>query len=204
MTEQPGSQAIHPFSRDGQSVPRGAENYTLKPPASVQTKAYPKLEHRFESQLIDEAAMASGERESYSAILKEHELLEQMSFTTATKDSTNAILFFNQARQLVHANLAALAMIRVESVEDAIGLRFGEALGCDHKMSDKPGETEYHCQNCNCMPSLIAALDGRAARETRTLQMHPGDSADLRTYHVSSVPITAGKDHFAMIVLERI
>ncbi|MFA5257359.1 MAG: hypothetical protein WC360_04355 [Opitutales bacterium] len=192
-------------SSEAGRIDRPASDGKLNPqtPASVHTKAYPKLEHRFETQLIDEASMASGERESYSAILKEHALLESMSFTTATNNSVNAIMFFNQSRQLVHANLAALAMIRIECVEDAIGLRFGEALGCDHKMSDKPGEQEYHCQNCNCMPSLVAALDGKASREMRNLVMHPGESTEMQTYTVSSVPITAGKGHFAMLVLER-
>jgi hypothetical protein len=159
--------------------------------------------HAFETQLIDEASSATGDRLPYEDLLAERaRLLDQMYIPAADK-TTNPVMFFNQQRQLVHANPAALRDIIRREMKDSLGLRLGEAFGCNHKMMSIPGEV-YKCQDCNSMLSLRTALEGRHASETRHLLMHPGDSPERTVYHVSAIPVSSGDEHLAMMVFEKI
>ncbi len=169
---------------------------------SVQANTPTRIEHGFETQLIDEAALASGMREHFLVLMEEQRLLKNAGFVPTADASAKPILFFNQQRQLVHANQAALRLCSVDKLGAALGLRLGELLGCDHKMSDLPEEEHYTCQNCNCMPSLLAALDGKAGREMRRLVMNPDDNGEGQSYSISCIPISAGKCSFAMMTME--
>jgi|GEM_PF-2487314 len=182
--------------------PASGGNLQPQPPESVQTKAYPHLEHSFENQFIDEAATASADRIPFTLLLEERQLLARFSFIASADASAKPVLFFNEHRQLVHANPASIAILRADTLEDALGLRFGELLGCDHKMSDLPNEHHYTCQNCNCMPSMLAALTGMTGKETRKLVMQPFSDMDKAVYDISCIPVSASDKRFAMMTLD--
>jgi hypothetical protein len=160
-------------------------------------------QHIFETQLIDEAASGTGGRLPYELLLKERALLLRQSYIAAADGATNPILFFNQQRQMVHANAAAISAFLRKSIDEAVGLRLGELFGCDHKMSSKPGEV-YVCQDCNSMSSLRTALQGRQSSETRFLVMHPKDRPVRAIYRVSAVPVSADDDCMAMLIFEKV
>jgi hypothetical protein len=157
--------------------------------------------HRFEEQLEAEAATGSGDRLSYDLLLLQHDALLRQPFAMAAVNARNPIVFFNQKRQLVHANEAALRIIIRQDLKDAIGLRQGEIFGCEHKMSAKPGEI-YVCQDCNNMPSLRAALEGRSSREPRSLILHDRPGAPRAVFNISSTPVTVDGEVFAMMIYE--
>ena len=159
-------------------------------------------QHKFESDLLSEAATASGDRLPFGALLIERHHLQEQPFLAGADKAANPILFFNQHRQLLHANPAALTDIVRLPIEEAIGLRLGELLGCEHKMSALPGEV-YVCQDCNSMPSLRVALAGRHATETRLLILHPEDRPVRAFFRVSAVPLSAGDLHLAMLIFEK-
>jgi hypothetical protein len=161
------------------------------------------LRHIFETRLIDEAASATGERLPYEELLKERSILHRQIYIKTSDKAPNPIMFFNQRRQLLHANPAALREIVMKPIDEAIGFRLGEVFGCNHKMTSAPGEI-YKCQDCNSMLSLRTALEGRQASETRHLLMHPRDRPTRAVYKISAVPISAGELNLAMLVFEKI
>jgi hypothetical protein len=158
--------------------------------------------HTFETQLVAEAASGTGDRLPYEELMAERANLLKQPFITTSDKATNPIMFFNQHRQLLHANEVALAEIARRTIDECVGLRLGEIFGCDHKMNTLPNEL-YKCQDCNSMLSLRAALQGRQSVETRHLIMHPGDNPERAVYKINSVPISACDDHLAMIILEK-
>ncbi|HNX05245.1 MAG TPA: PAS domain-containing protein [Opitutales bacterium] len=160
-------------------------------------------QHKFETDLVNEAATASGDRLPFGALVIERRKLLEQQYIDSSDRAPNPIFFFNQHRQLLHANRAALTDIVRQSIEDAIGLRLGELLGCEHRMSAKPGEV-YACLDCNSMPSLRTALAGRHSTETRFLIIHPEDRPIRASFRVSAVPISAGEMTLAMLILEKV
>ena len=160
-------------------------------------------QHTFETQLVDEAASGTGDRVPYELLLVERAHLLKQPYIDSADKASNPILFFNQHRQMVHANAPALAQLLRIKIDEAVGLRLGELFGCDHKMSSRPGEV-YTCQDCNSMHALRSALQGRQSTETRYLVMHPKDRPVRAVFRISSVPVSAGGEHFAMIIFEKI
>lgn len=159
--------------------------------------------HLFETRLIDEAASATGDRLPYEELLIERRILLKQTYITTSDKAPNPIMYFNQNRQLLHANPVALKDIARKPIDETIGLRLGEVFGCNHKMMGIPGEV-YKCQDCNSMLSLRSALEGRQASETRHLLMHPGYNPERTVYHISAVPILADDLNLAMLVFEKI
>jgi hypothetical protein len=159
-------------------------------------------DHLYETELVDEAASATSGRLPYDQLLAERACLLKQAYLPAADKAPNPILFFGQTRQLLHANEAALRGIIGKDIMDAIGLRLGELFGCDHKMSSLPGET-YRCQDCNSMPSLRTALEGRQGMEIRQLLMHPTSTTERAVYRISSVPMSAGERSLAMMMFEK-
>jgi len=169
---------------------------------AVRTNPENLPQHKFETQLIDEAASGTGDRLPYDDLIAERANLLRQIYIATSDSAKNPILFFNQHRQLLHANAIALAEIARRPIDECIGLRLGEIFGCDHKMSSAPDEI-YVCQDCNTMLSLRAALQGRQSVETRSLIMHPNDRPACAAYKISSIPISAGDSHLAMLIFEK-
>jgi hypothetical protein len=159
-------------------------------------------QHKFETQLVDEAASGTGDRLPFEKLLESRARLLQQPYLPTSDRAKNPILFFNQTRQLLHANPVALAEIVRKPIDECLGFRLGEIFGCDHKMSSIPGET-YVCQDCNTMLSLRAALQGRQSVENRRLILHPDDQPVRAVYRISSVPISSGEEHLALMIFEK-
>jgi len=156
------------------------------------------LRHCFEDQLEQEAFSGSGQRLPYSETLRMRELLLRQPYFETSNNAANPILFFNDRRQLLHANKAALGSIGALELDKAVGLRLGEVFGCDHRMSHS-GSEPYRCRDCNNMPSLLMALKGRQATETRELILHPETGAKAR-YAINAFPMSLGDGMIAMLV----
>jgi hypothetical protein len=169
----------------------------------VKPKPEELPQHTFETQLVDEAASGTGDRLPYEQLMIERENLLRQSYIQVSDNAKNPILYFNQRRQLLHANAAALAELARRPINECVGLRLGEIFGCDHKMRSNADEV-YVCQDCNFMPALRAALQGRHSVETQHLIMHPLDKSVHAVYKISSIPVSAGDDHLAMMIFEKV
>jgi PAS domain-containing protein len=74
----------------------------------------------------------------------------------------------NEQRQVLAVNHALLRMLRVEDPGGLVGLRPGEAVGCDHA-ADPPsgcGTTRY-CSSCGAALSIVGALSTESDLERK-------------------------------------
>jgi len=74
------------------------------------------------------------------------------------------VLVLNLQRQVVFANQPALAFLGYGDVDEVLGKRPGEALGCVNVQGAPSGcGTSPHCRNCATTRAILAALEGDAS-----------------------------------------
>jgi len=75
----------------------------------------------------------------------------------------NMILGLNAQRQIVFANTAALKFFSFRSIEQALGLRPGEAAGCvNADIVDGGCGNSRHCRNCAALAAILNAIEGNS------------------------------------------
>jgi len=159
--------------------------------------------HKFETRHQDNLEFALSDRLSHPAVQALREALCTPAFLATVEAVPTPLLFFSHTRQLIHANPAALHIVDETVMENVLGLRMGEFLGCDHLMQGTSCTDSDDCQNCNSMAAILAALAGEPTRQEMKLVVHPRSTRRRRVYEVSSIPVPQGELTFAMLVLER-
>ena len=157
--------------------------------------------HQFETRHQDNLEFAAGDRLSHVGVLAQREELCTPTFLATVQGVPAPLFFFNQSRQLLHANPAALRVVDASQVEHVLGLRMGELLGCDHVMQGADCQDAGNCQNCNSMAAIVAALAGQPAQQEMRLVIHPRSTRRRQVYEVSSIPLPVGGKIVAMVVL---
>lgn len=87
------------------------------------------------------------------------------------------VLILNEQRQLLAANDELLAALKCTSVNDYVGLRPGEILGCIHAVEGPDGcGTSLHCRNCGAVIALLASWNkpGPAVGECSLVMKNTG------------------------------
>ena len=80
--------------------------------------------------------------------------------------SEGILVVLNQDRQIIAMNHAFLEELGLTNIQEALGLRLGESLGCIHAF-DKPngcGTTE-HCMTCGSAIAMMTAINDRREDE---------------------------------------
>jgi len=101
------------------------------------------------------------------------------------------ILALNSYRQVVFANRAAVEFLGQSDLEQVLGERPGEVLGCIN-VSAGPGGcgTARPCRNCGMIHAILAAIDGATAEgECRLLRREQSILEGL-DMHVNATPLT--------------
>jgi Histidine kinase-, DNA gyrase B-, and HSP90-like ATPase len=109
-------------------------------------------------------------------------------------------MVINSHRQIVCANRAFAALLRVESLQTVIGRRFGEAAQCAHsdETSAGCGTTEF-CATCGAAKAMLASSLGAAScEECRVVSRSLGQDLDLRVW---ARPFVVGDETFTLCVL---
>jgi histidine kinase/DNA gyrase B/HSP90-like ATPase len=112
----------------------------------------------------------------------------------------HVVAMINQYRQIVYGNGSLAALLGVESLDDVIGRRFGEAVGCRH--SDETtggcGTTDY-CTTCGAGTALLESWQGTAGcQECRIVSKSLGEDLDLRIW---ATPFVIGGETFTLFTL---
>jgi signal transduction histidine kinase len=114
-----------------------------------------------------------------------------------------AVLLINDRREILYANPAVGALLKVGGVPQVIGLRIGQAVGCQHgdEAPDGCGTTDY-CTNCGANRTLRAGQRGEhATDECRIVSKTLGHDLDLR---VTAEPIVIGGAAFTLFAMSDI
>ncbi|OGR37743.1 MAG: hypothetical protein A2051_06875 [Desulfovibrionales bacterium GWA2_65_9] len=71
------------------------------------------------------------------------------------------IMVLNLQRQVVFANQSAVTFLGHGSVDEVLGKRPGEALGCVNVLDAPSGcGTSLHCRSCGAVRAILAAMEG--------------------------------------------
>lgn len=99
------------------------------------------------------------------------------------------LLMLNDMRQIVFANKAVLETVGAENIEDVLGKRLGEMLGCVHAGEMKAGcGTSKFCTQCGSARAIIKGLAGETGvDQCRMLRDMPKGVQGL-TLEVTAVP----------------
>jgi hypothetical protein len=113
---------------------------------------------------LPKTSHALAERVSFDRIASEYDSFCRSGMAARLRGGRNEILLvFNATRQLVYADEALLKKFRLKNLDQALGLRLGEILGCAHAIDNLGGcGTQGDCVNCGAITSMLGALDGRA------------------------------------------
>jgi signal transduction histidine kinase len=116
------------------------------------------------------------------------------------------IAVLNAQRQIVALNQTLIALLGLEDVQDVLGLRLGEALGCLHA-GDMPGGcgTGQACLSCGAAITIVSTLgSNRPAERTCSVSIdRHGQPMDLY-FLVHASPLRLNNQLFVLLFLQDI
>jgi len=100
---------------------------------------------------------ASPERSSNETILQSNSSLENISYLNEVFCSLSYIFcILNENRQIVYTNDVLLKKLGIESANEVLGLRFGEAINCRFAFEEEGGcGTSEHCRYCGAVNTML-------------------------------------------------
>ncbi len=116
---------------------------------------------------------ASAERVSRDKIELQYSTLNNIGHLKNILDAASIIFFIvNEQRQIVFSNQHFLERMNIDKVEQILGLRPGETMGCVNAKNDYSGcGTSEACRSCGMVGSIISAIEDnkRVVRETNVV-----------------------------------
>jgi len=150
---------------------------------------------------------ASAARADFNDILNQNKYFTHQDLLGQILDSVpNGVIILNQQRQSVYINQAMVRFAGLHSKEEALGLRVGEAIGCQHAFITEGGcgTTEF-CRSCGAIKSILIAQEGQANVQecniTREGGDNPLDALDLR---VTATPLAANGETLTIFAVTNI
>ncbi len=146
---------------------------------------------------------ASPERSSDEEIKEKYEKLSNSAETVFYLNSAPEVYtILNENRQIVFANKAALDFLNVSEINNALGLRPGEAASCKHAFENEGGcGTSEFCRECGAVNSILAALGGEHNDKECRIVTQNNDAIDLRVY---STPLTFNDEKYVVFAAKDI
>jgi len=94
------------------------------------------------------------------------------------------VLVLNSFQQIIFANHALIDFLESNELEDAYGLRPGDALDCIYARESPGGcGTADGCQSCGVLLAILSSMKGKpGSGECRVTQKKTGEPIDLRIY----------------------
>ncbi len=130
-------------------------------------------------------------------------IMESPDFQRVTNAVSNIIMILNEDRQLLFANNRLCELIQNNNIQNLMGKRPGEILGCIYSDKTTGGcGTSEHCEMCGAVNSIIAGLEGR--KNTSECRILTGDGTDAFDLKVCSTPYVVDGENFVIFVVEDI
>ncbi len=111
---------------------------------------------------------APPERTAHHVINNQVKEVNESPIMDALLEVANGILVvLNEDRQIVALNHALLKMLDVPNIEDLLGMRMGESLGCIHAFKEAGGcGTSEYCRTCGVAIATMAAIENDIEKES--------------------------------------
>ena len=138
-----------------------------------------------------------------------HRQAGQLGRAPLTRSLLNASLSYlfllNAQRQIVMASENVLELVPGKTMDDIVGLRPGEALGCVHANDCASGcGTTQICRTCGVVRVILSGLEGRRdMQECRLTRVIKGREAFLEL-RVLATPLVQDRQRFTLLAVEKI
>ncbi|MCX6923886.1 MAG: hypothetical protein NT154_11870 [Verrucomicrobia bacterium] len=149
---------------------------------------------------------APAEREPIEVVRRQASRLAQTPLTrTFLNASLNYLFLLNSRRQIVMASENVLELIPGKTLDQVVGLRPGEALGCIHAFECASGcGTSQFCRQCGTVRVILSGLEGhRDMQECRLTRVIRGREAFLELI-VLATPLAKDKERYTLLTVARI
>lgn len=150
---------------------------------------------------------APAERETEETLKHQKSCIEQSRLVSALLDAgPTCILILNSKRQVIASGERILSLVHGLSLDQILGLRPGEVVGCSHAHECAGGcGTSKHCRDCGAARAILAAIDGNTAQqECRLNQVRLDGNHDALDLLVQATPFVVGGEHFVILALSDI
>jgi signal transduction histidine kinase len=151
--------------------------------------------------LITEFAPA--ERASSETVQRQAALLARQPLISELLNSVlDYVLILNPQRQIVFASRNVQHLVPGMALEDLLGRRPGEALGCTHAgtLSGGCGTTAF-CRECGAARAILASLAGtKDCRECRMVRVANGNEEALDLL-VTGTPLTLAGETYSLVAM---
>ena len=144
---------------------------------------------------------APGERATMAEILLSKSKLDHLPFINEIFCSLSYIFcIFNDQRQIVFVNDMLMKSLGVDSVEQVLGRRFGEAFECIHARDEANGcGTSEHCRYCGAINSIVKSKRSmeKSMEECRIKRFINGKEHSIEL-EVTSTPFVYENEYFTI------
>lgn len=150
---------------------------------------------------------ASGERAKEEELAAEIEIVTRNSVLDGLLHSVSGLIaVLNEHRQIVAINDSFMRMIGIENLEEALGLRPGEAVQCIHAREEPGGcGTSKYCSTCGAAIAIVSSLEkDKPVEEMCALTVKRGDKKVDIALLVKSHPIKIEGTRFLLLFLQDI
>ncbi|MCE1200185.1 MAG: HAMP domain-containing histidine kinase [Marinilabiliales bacterium] len=151
-----------------------------------------------------DSKFAPAERAPVDSVMSNRSSLERFPYINDIFCSLSYIFcIFNQQRQVVFANDVMMKSLGVDSIEQVLGKRFGEAFGCVHAHDEKFGcGTSEHCRYCGAIAAILQShvTRERTTRECRIRRVLDGREVSIEL-EVTATPFEFEGEHYTIFSL---
>lgn len=114
----------------------------------------------------------------------------------------NMIMVLNCHRQVIFANQAFVSFLGHTDVEEMLGRRPGEALGCVNASAGSGGcGTSRHCRSCGAVVAILSSIDGSVSSEDCNLLRRVSTDIEGLDLHVNASPISVEGERFIIFAI---
>lgn len=147
-------------------------------------------------------AFASPERAELEVVLAQYQTFVGTHCRAFFDTLPTMIMALNCNRQLVFANKAAVDFLGRDEVEQVLGKRPGEALGCVNAFVGPGGcGTSRHCRNCGAVRAILAAVAGAASEGECKLLRREQSYLEGLDLHVNATPLEIDGVQFVIFAI---
>ena len=144
---------------------------------------------------------ASSERSTPSQILARHKLISSQALLRQLLDYCPDFIFILDCnRQIVFANQAAVAMAKV-SLEQILGRRPGEILGCGNAQQASGCGTSRACRFCGAVQAILESRKKERSAQECFLLLDDGGTIRAVDFRVWAATFDLADEQFTMFML---
>ncbi len=146
---------------------------------------------------------ASAEREPLAVVHRQRANFRRSPVAQTLRNATfNYLFLLNTRRQIVMASENVLELMPARTMDQIIGLRPGEALGCIHAGACEGGcGTSRFCSQCGTIHVILSGLKGYRALEDCYLIRQRDGKEDSLHLQVLATPLVQNSERYTLLTV---